>query len=338
MDTELNNRFLYLENKPIETIYFGGGTPSLLTIREISILLNNIYRNFNIKKNVEITLEANPEDLSLAKIKKLADLGLNRLSIGVQSFLDSDLKLMNRSHNSKQAMEAVLNSKEFFKNISVDLIFGLPEQNIQKWENNYKKAFKLGIQHISAYSLTVEPNTQLKKQVQNGSIILNEEDSTKQFQSLMENCSKYGFKQYEISNYCKPGYESRHNISYWNQKWYLGIGPSAHSFNGTSRQWNINNNRIYIKNVKKNICCFEKEYLSPNKIYNEYVLTKIRTSKGINKNYLEKKFDRKTINYFEKEIEKWIQKRWVNHTINSYRLNKKGKLFTDLICQDLLLT
>ncbi len=338
MNSELNNRYEYLDNKPIKTIYFGGGTPSLLNKKEISILLNSIYKNFNVKQNAEITLEANPEDLSLTKIKTLESLGVNRLSIGVQSFLDSDLQFMNRSHNAKQAIKSIKNAQTKIKNISIDLIFGLPKQNIQAWEKNYKIAFKLGIQHISAYSLTVEPNTQLKKHVQNGSVILNEESSIKQFESLMKNCSKYGFTQYEISNYAQSGYESKHNMSYWNQNWYLGIGPSAHSFNGKSRQWNISNNRLYIEKIKKNICSFEKEHLSPHQIYNEYILTKIRTSEGVNKNYLEKKFDSNTVNYFEKEIKKWIRKRWINHRINSYRLSNNGKLFADLISQDLLLT
>lgn len=337
MEKELSIRSSYLKNKTIHTIYFGGGTPSLLTKTDLSLLLNNIYKNFNVDKNAEITLESNPENLSVTKLKELSKLGINRLSIGIQSFLNSDLKFMNRSHDSKQAISSIVNAKKIFSNISVDLIFGLPEQNLKAWENNYKKVFELEIQHISAYCLTVEPKTQLKKQIQNGTLVLNEENSVKQFKSLMNNCKKYGFNQYEISNYAQPGYESKHNNSYWNQEWYLGIGPSAHSFNGISRQWNINNNNIYIKNIQQNIGFFKKEYLSKNEIYNEYILTKLRTSKGINKKYLKTHFSSDVINYFEKEIEKWVRKKLIYNLTNSFRLSNNGKIFTDLICQDLLL-
>ena len=246
---------------------------------------------------------------------------------------------MNRSHNAEEAKNAIINAKKFgFLNISVDLIFGLPNQTVCKWEDNYKKAFDLEIQHLSAYCLTVEPNTLLAKQIKKSSsyINLNEDIAISSFKSLMEKCKDYGFKQYEISNYAKDGYESIHNMSYWQKKWYLGIGPSAHSFNGESRQWNINNNAKYINALKNNTKYYIKESLSEKEKYNEYIFTKLRMSSGINKKELYM-FSPSIRNYLSKEIKKWTVSGLIIEDIQAYRLSLEGKIQADNISSDLFL-
>lgn len=335
---ELVNRSNYLKNKLIQSIYFGGGTPSLLTKKELISLLKIIYTNFTISKNVEITLEANPEDLNKINLALLKKTGINRLSIGVQSFFDSDLKFMNRSHNAKQAENAIINAKKIgFTNISIDLIFGLPNQSTINWEKNYKKAFSLGIQHLSAYCLTIEKNTPLEQRIQNNyPINLSETATINSFKSLMINCEKYGFKQYEISNYAKKGYESIHNISYWKKIWYLGVGPSAHSFNGISRQWNIKNNLKYISAIENSNDYSKKELLSEKEKYNEYIFTNLRMSLGINKKELYN-FNYSTRKHLHREIQKWIKKKLILDSKKSYTLTLAGKLQADNISSDLFL-
>lgn len=339
MAIEIEKQKNYLNGEKIKTIYFGGGTPSLLSKKDIDILLNKIYKVFNVDEKVEITLESNPEDLNLKKIKELKDCHLNRLSLGVQSFKDSDLKYMNRGHSSHQSLLCIKNLKNFgFENISIDLIFGLPNQSNSDWKFNLMQAFKLGIQHFSAYCLTVEPNTLLAKQVKkNPSYLPSENQVIDHFTLLMDISKEYSFDQYEISNYAKKGFESKHNTNYWKRRSYLGIGPSAHSFNGKSRQWNIKNNARYIKEIIENRKAFEIENLSKKDCYNEYVLTGLRMSSGINKLKFQNIFGISIYNYFTKKLTFWIEKGMVLESSVDYRLSRKGKFQADGIASDLFL-
>ncbi len=286
---EIEIRKAYTQNEPIRTIYFGGGTPSLLSSSEIERVLNTIYRTQSVQTDAEITLEANPEDLSNQKLLELKNLGVNRLSLGTQSFIDAELKWMNRMHTSKQAIECVGNAQDAgFGNISIDLIFGLPGQTEHNWSANLKQATSLNIQHISSYSLTVEPKTVLHNRIQKGIQAPPEENSSIQFFEMnMEVLNENGFEHYEISNYAKPGFVSKHNSSYWLGTNYLGVGPSAHSFNGKERQWNIRSNAAYIKNISSNRPYFETETLSEKDRVNEQILTRLRTKWGVEKQIID---------------------------------------------------
>ena len=335
---EIKLRKSYLKNKQIKTIYFGGGTPSLLSKNEIDLFLNSIYKNFNLSSNIEITVEANPDDLTNSKIKDIKDCGVNRLSIGIQSFKDSDLKFMRRMHNSKQGLLCIENAKKHgFKNISIDLIFGLPKQTTLLWKKNLETVFSLDIQHISAYCLTVEPNTLLAKQVNTGLIKIDDENSKKHFELLINISKSHGFNQYEISNYCKVGFESIHNTNYWNGGWYLGIGPSAHSFNGKSRSWNKKNNIKYIELVNTDQNYFDSEVLTSNEIYNEYIITRLRMESGINIKDLLFHFELEISDYFQNRIKNWIKQGMIQKVYGNYSLTSKGKLYADGICSDLFL-
>lgn len=275
-------------NKPIETIYFGGGTPSLLTQEELSAILNMIRKSFVFKKEVEITLEVNPEDVTLETSIYWNNLGVNRISIGLQSFKESDLKWMNRAHDLDQGFKAVeLLKKQGFENISVDLIYGLPGLTLLEWEHHLEQVITLNIQHISAYCLTVEKRTALNHFVNTGKLKTPSEDiQSEQFNLMLRNLIQNGFFQYEISNFAKPEFESKHNSSYWKNKPYLGVGPSAHSFDGNTRRWNVSNNTNYHKNVGKNDSWFEMEILSKNDQWNELFLTGLRTIWGVSKTRL----------------------------------------------------
>ena len=281
---EIPLRSNYLLDEKIDTIYFGGGTPSLLTAEEINKLLEAISKHFNQSKYMEITLESNPDDLSLEKIKSYKDTPVNRLSIGIQSFLDEDLRFMNRAHSARQATSAVENViKAGFYNISIDLIYGTPTMNNNQWRTNLKQAFEFNIPHISSYCLTVEANTALYSLIKKGKVQdVNQEDTVTQFNILMAETSAQGYEHYEISNFAKPGFESKHNSGYWSRKKYIGLGPSAHSYNGTSRQWNVANNIKYLKSLQNGEAFFEKEELKESDLFNEYVMTSLRTKHGIN--------------------------------------------------------
>ena len=336
---ELKNRKSYLKERSVNTIYFGGGTPSILDFNELESIINEAYKYYNISSDIEITLEANPDDLYSKKLSTLKLLGINRLSIGVQSFEDNELQFMNRSHNSKQCFESISAAQEVgFNNISIDLIFGIPNQSKKNWINNLKKAFELDIQHISGYSLTVEPNTVLHKNIENKILNpLDENQATEQFQELMNRCNSEGFEQYEISNYAKRGFMSKHNISYWKQDWYLGIGPSAHSFNGKSRSWNVANNKQYIHGVQLGKQIFEDEHLSTKDKYNEYIFTSLRTIWGINSRHIKKRFGEEISYYFLKSLRKWIHKKYIVIENDAYILTRKGKLQADTISSDLFM-
>jgi oxygen-independent coproporphyrinogen-3 oxidase len=336
---EIEIRKDYTGTKEISTIYFGGGTPSLLSKADLEKIFNTIGKHFTITKDAEITLEANPDDLTLAKTEELKAAGINRLSIGIQSFLNEHLIVMNRSHTSIQAIEAVKNAqKSGITNISIDLIYGLPNLSTEKWEHNLNQAFALNVSHLSAYCLTVEKKTALNKFIQNKTIILPEEPIVlEQFKMLMEQSQKHGFIHYEISNFCKEGMYAKHNSSYWKNEIYLGIGPSAHSYNGKSRQWNISNNALYIKGVTANEPAFEMETLSEADKFNEYVMTRLRTIWGIDLNFLKSSFGENTLKEFLSESKEYIASGYMQQNGENVTLTQKGKFIADKIASDLFI-
>ncbi len=335
---ELSIRKDYLKNEPVQTIYFGGGTPSLLTIQQIEKLLNTVYTNFPVEQNAEITFEANPDDLTKNYLFDLKEVGINRLSIGIQSFDDDKLKILNRRHNATQAHEAVREAqKAGFNNISIDLIYGLPFQSLDEWETDLDKAFSLSIQHLSAYGLTFEEKTLLSKQKEKKIIEpADEELMIKMYELLLEESSKKGFDAYEISNFSLPGFYSRHNSSYWNQTPYLGVGPSAHSYNGISRQWNVAAIQKYTEGILKNSSFYEQEILSLEDRYNEYVLLGLRTKNGINIDALEQNFGTELKDFCLENIKTFIDNEKAYRCGSFLRLNTKGKLISDTIIAQLM--
>ena len=330
----------YLSNETISTIYFGGGTPSLLSETELMSVFEMLHRVFVIAPTAEITLEANPDDITKEKINELKHTPVNRLSMGIQSFFDEDLKLMNRAHTSKEAETAVkLSQDKGFENITIDLIYGIPTLTNQNWKHNLNTTFDLEVKHISAYCLTVEPKTALAHQIKTGKISnVDEQQSSEHFEMMLEEMNKHAFTQYEISNFCKPGFHSKHNSSYWLKENYLGLGPSAHSFNGTSRQWNISNNPLYIQALLKGEMNFEKEELTSNQRYNEYVLTSLRTMWGSDLGYVESQFGIPYLTHCMAEARPYLESKKLLLKENKLFLSDQGKLFADKIASDLFLT
>lgn len=339
MKEEIEFKTNYLSTKSIKTIYFGGGTPSILNIEEINSLINTIKNNYELREDAEITLECNPDDLTEKKILSLKEAGINRLSIGIQSFKDKDLEFMNRSHNSKEGIDCIKNAKNVgFNNITVDLIYGLPNQTSGEWEENLDILFSLDIQHISAYALTVENKTALKHLIKTGKIkALPDEKTIEQFNILQEKTKQRGFIHYEISNFGKKNFFSKHNTAYWQSKEYIGIGPSAHSFNGKSRSWNISSNKRYIDGIQHDKSFSEIEILTIEQQYNEYVFTSLRTIWGIDLDYLSERFLENITEHFLKEIVKWIEKGYIQKTNKKYTLTQKGKTYADGLSSDLFI-
>ena len=291
MQQELLLRKSELKNTPVETIYFGGGTPSLLNTQEIRRLIQTIQEHYTVIEYPEITLEANPDDLTEAKIIELAESPVNRLSIGVQSFFEDDLQLMNRAHNAHEAKKCLSLATRYFDNITVDLIYGVPNMTNVRWRENLQTLFDLRINHISSYALTVEPKTALESFIRKGTYTdVDEQVARAHFEILVAETNKQGFVHYEISNFGKPNFFSKHNTSYWQGKQYLGIGPSAHSFNGTHRSWNIANNTKYIKSLKERVLPNESEALSVHDRFNEYIMTGLRTIWGVSLQKVEQDF------------------------------------------------
>lgn len=308
MQKELVLRKDELQNETIETIYFGGGTPSLLSTEEIQSLLDTIEENFTVIESPEITLEANPDDLSDAVILELAKSPINRLSIGVQSFFEEDLKSMNRAHNANEAKNCLSMATRHFDNITVDLIYGVPKMTNKRWKENLHTLFNFGINHISSYALTVEPKTALDSFIKQGKYPkLEEQVAREHFEILVEETQKQGFVHYEISNFGKPNYFSKHNTSYWQGKKYIGIGPSAHSFNQTHRSWNVSNNAKYIKSLQENVLPNEVEMLTINDQFNEYIMTGLRTIWGVSLSKIENKFGIDFKKRLLKAADKFIQ-------------------------------
>jgi len=329
-ETELQKD--YLKQEVVESVYFGGGTPSLLEASEISRLLEQIRQYFPIAPQVEITLEANPDDLTKEKLSAWKKSGINRLSLGVQSFFEEDLQYMNRAHTAEQAKRSISMAMQYFKNITADLIYGFPLLTNEKWKQNVAQLIASGIPHLSCYALTVEPKTPLAKMIRNKKkeAILPEQQA-EQFVWLMQWMQDAGYEHYEISNFARPGYRSRHNAAYWQGKKYLGLGPSAHSYNGQSRQWNIANNVLYIASLSKQEIPFEKEMLTAAQQVNEYIMTSLRTCEGLLLEKIPEAFRPRLVAGSKKFIER-------GHLIvndHTLMLTTEGKLFADGIAAEL---
>lgn len=328
----------YLGGEELESIYLGGGTPSLLSVAELEQLFLAVQKFHKIADGAEITLEANPDDLSKEKLQRLRQTPINRLSIGIQSFLEEDLRFMNRAHSAAEAEVCIdLALEQGFTALTVDLIYGTPTLSDEQWEVNMQKVFEKPIQHLSCYCLTVEPKTALDHFVQTGKAkAVDEEQAAAQFERLIAASRVAGFEQYEISNFAREGHYAVHNSNYWKGKKYLGIGPSAHSFNGKSRQWNIANNAQYIRSIQEGRLQFEVEHLSSNQRYNEYVMTGLRTIWGCDMEQI-KGFSTKHAQHFEQEAQRFIQAKNMTKENNNYRLTEAGRLLADHIAMELFI-
>ena len=327
-----------LGDTTIETIYFGGGTPSVLSTAEIKELIAAVYLNFEVVKNPEITLEANPDDLSEEKIIALSKSPINRLSIGVQSFFEKDLKLMNRAHNAAEAKKSLVMATRYFENISLDLIYGIPGCTNEEWLANIKIALSFGIPHISSYALVVEPHTALKTMIEKGKIKnVDDAKTQEQFQILIKELAIGGFIQYEVSSFGKEGFFSKNNSSYWLGVAYLGIGPSAHSFDGKQRSWNIKNNTKYIKSIQENVLPIERETLSTTDQYNEFVMTGLRTIWGVSLEKIKDNFGKKYLDYLQNQSKKHIEETLLFVENGTLKTGEKGRFLVDGIAADLFM-
>lgn len=325
----------YLQEEPLETIYIGGGTPSLLDTPDFNLLFETINSNFKIKPGAEITIEANPDDITGEKLAGWKNAGINRLSIGVQSFFDEDLTWMNRAHNATDAHKSLQSAITYFDNITIDLIYGTPLLTNEKWKENINKAFTYGIPHVSCYALTVEKKTPLYKMIRDERTVnIDADKQSDQFLLLMQWMEAEGYEHYEISNFAKPDFRSRHNSSYWQRKKYLGIGPSAHSFDGVSRQWNVSNNNIYLDSLKKGTISFEKEILTEVQQLNEYIMTSLRTMEGLDLGIA----GNAAGNELRTRSLKFIQEELMFSEKNHLKLTREGKLLADGIAADLFFT
>lgn len=322
----------------VETIYFGGGTPSILEITDIRLLIDAVYQNYKVIENPEITVEANPDDLSEERIIELSKNKVNRLSIGIQSFFEDDLKLMNRAHNSAEAKKCLEIATKYFDNISIDLIYGVPEMSNEKWLHNVETALSFNVPHISSYALTVEPKTALHTFIQKG-IIPQPDDEVAQehFHLLVEKLEENDFVHYELSNFGKENYFSKNNSSYWLGKKYIGIGPSAHSYDGISRSWNVSNNTQYLKSIAENQLPSETETLTTTDRYNEYVMTGLRTVWGVSLERIAKEFGQTYLDYLNQQAAKYIEDHLLFVDENILRTTKSGKFLSDGIASDLFL-
>ena len=335
---EIEMRKDEFKGQEVSCIYFGGGTPSVLETKEINQLIQCVYDHYTVSSDPEITLEANPDDLSRDKIQALQLSAVNRLSIGVQSFFEADLKMMNRAHNAQEAVESIILASEFFENLSLDLIYGIPGMNNIRWEQNIEKALALGVPHISAYALTVEPKTALENFIKKGVIPpVQDEVAQEHHKILVERMEAAGYENYEFSNFGKAGFHSRNNTSYWEGKSYIGIGPGAHSYNGIDRSWNISNNPKYIKSITAGVLPMEVETLSLNDRYNEYVMTRLRTAKGISLKQVQDSFGTTHHDYLLKQAQKHLKEQLLLREDGRLHISKKGKFLSDGIASDLFL-
>jgi oxygen-independent coproporphyrinogen-3 oxidase len=336
LSKELQLRKKEFQKGSIATIYFGGGTPSVLTPAEIRFLIDVIYENYTVVSTPEITLEANPDDLSEERIAAFAELGINRLSIGIQSFFEEDLQLMNRAHNSEEAQKCLEIATRYFDNISLDLIYGIPGMTNERWQQNIETALSFGIPHISSYALTVEPKTTLNKLIQTGKVASpNDEVAQEHFMILVETLENNGFVHYELSNFGKENYFSQNNSAYWLGKKYLGIGPSAHSYDGVSRSWNVSNNALYLKAIQHEELPNEIEKLTLEDRYNEYIMTGLRTIWGVSLVRIEQEFGIEFLNYLKQQSQKFIDDGLLSIADDILKPTLKGKFLTDGIASDL---
>lgn len=327
----------YLAGQTVTSIYFGGGTPSLLSRNDLQQLLEKLYATFKIDPDAEITLEANPDDLSPEKLGELRAAGINRLSIGVQSFHEEDLRWMNRAHDSRQALQSIRDARDAgFDNLTIDLIYGGPTLSDEGWAANVQQAIDLGVQHLSCYALTVEPGTALDQFIRKKKVpVLDTDKAARHFEQLMQWTAKAGYEHYEISNFALPGWHSRHNSSYWQSQPYLGLGPSAHSFNGHSRQWNIANNALYIKSMERDAVPCELEELTPTMMLNEYIMTTLRTSLGCLLPTVAERFGTDKRDTLLKNARPFLDKGWMVLRNEALVLTPEGRLFADGIASDL---
>ena len=333
---EIEMRKAEFKEDIVETIYFGGGTPSVLSNKEINFLIEEVYKNYKVSENPEITLEANPDDLSSERILELSKSPINRLSIGIQSFYEEDLKMMNRAHNSAEAIKCLEEATKYFDNISLDLIYGIPGLTDEMWKQNIETALSFGVPHISSYALTVEPKTALRKLIDTGKIAEPQDEvASNHFMILVDILQKNGFIHYELSNFGKENYFSKNNSAYWLGKKYIGIGPSAHSYDGEKRGWNVANNSLYLKSIRENILPIETEVLSKSDRYNEYIMTGLRTIWGVSLERIEKEFGLDYLNYLQKQSEKFLKDDLVFIEDNILKPTIKGKFLTDGIASDL---
>ena len=335
---EIQMRKNEFDNDEVETIYFGGGTPSRLQIAELRLQIDTIFKNYKVAPNAEITLEANPDDLSKEYLIELSKIGINRLSIGIQSFFEDDLQMMNRAHNSAEAKNCLEEATKYFDNISLDLIYGIPGMSNEKWKQNIQTALSFGVSHISSYALTVEPKTALSKLIQTGKIAKPNDDLAQEhFSILVETLEANDFIHYELSNFGKENYFSKNNSAYWLGKKYIGIGPSAHSYDGVSRSWNISNNFLYLKSLQENKLANETEILSKMDRYNEYIMTGLRTIWGVSLERIENEFGQDYLDYLKKQFQKFLKDELLFIENGVLKPTKKGKFLTDGIASDLFM-
>jgi len=334
--TEAEEEKEYLGQAPVNTIYFGGGTPSILDESDIEFLLTTLFKHYQISPDSEITLEANPDDINTQKLNTWKQLGINRLSIGVQSFFEDELRWMNRAHNAYQAINSLELAKKVFDNITIDLIYGSPFLSDEMWKQNVEQALKLCIPHLSCYALTVEEKTPLHKLIKtHKSPDVQNESQARQFLLLMEWLRQEGYEHYEVSNFAKPGFRSRHNSSYWQGEKYLGLGPSAHSYNCIERRWNVANNNLYIKTINENLLQRETESLTPTQKLNEYIMISLRTIEGIDLKRTAEEFGAKEQERIKNQVQKFVQRGLmkINNTI--LQLTDEGMLRADGIASEL---
>ena len=327
-----------LSDEKISTIYFGGGTPSILDVKQINSIINKIYEEFKVEENAEITLEANPDDLKSSKVIDLSKTKINRLSIGDQSFIDRELKAMNRAHDSKKAMKSLELSKKYFDNISIDLIYGVPDSTLETWAYNLEVTMGFDVNHVSTYALTIEPKTALESFVRKLIVDMPKEGLIyKQYNLINEKLEPRGFINYEVCSFAKENFFSKNNSAYWLRKKYIGIGPSAHSFDGKSRSWNISNNKKYVEHINDGRSYHKREELTTIDQYNEYVMTGFRTIWGVSTEFLETNFNLKFKHYFIEKIQKHIDQKNIVLNDNVYTTTNKGRFLADGIASDLFL-
>jgi len=337
INKEINQKALGFNDK-ISTIYFGGGTPTILTEKELNTIIENILKKFDVEKNIEITVEANPDDLTKSKLSALSNSVVNRISIGVQSFIDKELKSMNRAHDSKKAIKSIEMARKYFENISIDILYGLPESSLESCNYNLDFIQKFDLNHISAYALTIEPKTALQTFLKKSIIEMPDEQLVyDQFKLINERLTNTGFINYEVCSFAKKDFFSQNNSAYWLRKKYIGIGPSAHSFDGNFRSWNISNNKKYIDHINQGLSYFKKEKLTRIDHYNEYIMTGLRTIWGISTEYIESNFNVNFKNYFLEKIQKHIVQKNVEIRDNVYLTTNSGRFLADGIASDLFL-
>ena len=337
MQSELKLRKTELsDNEEIRSIYFGGGTPSLLTSVEVSVLIKEVKRNFNVAADAEITLEMNPDDDRPNYLEELKALGVNRLSVGIQSFHEEELKLMNRAHNAQEAFDVLNRIQGLYDNFSLDLIFGLPNSTPESWQKNIEYALQFNPAHISSYLLTVEPKTVLNHQIDNKQIeVLGEEDILTQFNFLIDRLQAKGYDHYELSSFGKIGFRSVNNTAYWSEKPYLGIGPSAHSFNGETRSWNISNNAQYLKGISIGKPFIQREKLSVTDRYNEYIMIGLRMQNGISLDYIEKNFGSDYKKLLIKGVQSQIASQVLYYDGDLLKVSRNAMMLVDGLASDL---